>query len=73
MSPRPFAKPLEFPKEFGGAEWLEFQRKRWESHYRTFQIYDEKNGSHLDFTLEVEHPKIIQEAFHVIEAIILHE
>ena len=52
---------------------LEQQRKMWTNNYRTFQIFDPMSGSHLNLTIEVEHPRITHEAYSVLEQLILFE
>lgn len=54
----------------------QFQRDQWKHSYRTFQTFDSKlgsSGSSVNFTMEVEHPKIMREAYCVVERIILNE
>ena len=51
----------------------QFQRDQWKDNYKTFQTFDSKLGSSVNFTMEVEHPKIMREAYCVVEQIILSE
>jgi hypothetical protein len=51
----------------------QLQRELWKHNFRTFQTFDSEIGSRLHFTVEVEHPKIVNEAYSVVERVILHE
>jgi hypothetical protein len=49
----------------------EKRRGLWRDYYRTFQMVNE-DGSSMDFTIQIEHPDIVREAYAVIERIVLH-
>jgi hypothetical protein len=74
MSPKPNAPTMELSDEYGNPiSAVTLQRDLWKYNYRTFQTYDDDEGSHINFTVEVEHPKIANEVYSIIERVILHE
>jgi hypothetical protein len=74
MSPKPNAPAMELSDEYGNPKSVDtLQRDLWKYNYRTFQTYDGAAGSHINFTVELEHPKIIDEAYSVVEHVILHK
>jgi hypothetical protein len=77
FSPKPDAAAVKFPEigvsiEFNELK-LHMQKELWSKSYRTFQTFDSAIGSHVNFTVEVEHPRIVAEAYGVIERVIMHE
>jgi hypothetical protein len=48
----------------------DYERKLWCDHYLTFQIRDKGHNEFINFCLELEHPKIISEAFNLVETLI---
>jgi hypothetical protein len=73
LSPKPNAPEIVFPKKYGGPEWEKFQRDLWKYNYRTFQTYDADIESHVNLTIEMEHSAIADEAYSILERVILHE
>lgn len=77
FSPRPNARPMQHP-ELGVPierdaieQWM--RREFWTCNFRTFQTFDLAINSHVNFTVELEHPKITSEAYGVLEKVILFE
>jgi hypothetical protein len=76
-SPKPNAPPMKQPKMGVAIEREELeqqmQRELWTCNFRTFQTFDTARGSAINFTVEIEHPKIMAEAYTVVERSILYE
>lgn len=49
-----------------------YMNERRKQSYRSYQTFDERNNSHVSFTLQLEHPKIMSEVYGIIEAVITH-
>jgi 16S rRNA G966 N2-methylase RsmD len=47
------------------------QNKLWCDHYVTFQMRGKGKEEFISFCLELEHPKILNEAFNLVEALVL--
>lgn len=74
MSPKPNAPAMQLSDEYGNPKSVDtLQRDFWKYNYRTFQTYDDVVGSHINFTVAVEHPKIANEVYSIVERVILHE
>jgi hypothetical protein len=66
MSPKPNAPAMELSDEYGNPKSVDtLQRDLWKYNWRTFQTYDDVVGSHINFTVEVEHPKIANEVYSI--------
>lgn len=75
MTLKPGAQELRWPRtvKAGSPEALEIHRQEWLNRYITFQMYDEENNRHLNFTIEMEHDAICDEAYNVLSAVIKWE
>jgi hypothetical protein len=77
FSPKPNARPMQHPEIGVPIERNELehrmQREFWTCNFRTFQTFDLAIGSDVNFTVELEHPTIMSEAYGVLEKVILFE
>ncbi len=73
FSPRPNMPTMKLPEVGIPIDPEEITRNLWKHNYRTFQTFDSSSDSHVNFTAEVEHPKIMEEAYSVVQRVILHE
>jgi hypothetical protein len=71
LSPRPGAAPL-VPID-GSFNLAELRQRIWRDYYFTVQIYDVQQKAHVNLTVEVDHPLIAQEAYALLETVIMHE
>ena len=47
------------------------EKKLWCDHYVTFQIRGKNENEFINFCIEMEHPKILAEAFNLVEMLVL--
>jgi hypothetical protein len=73
FSPKPNTPAMKLPEVGVTVELEQMQRELWTHNCRTFQTFDSAIGSHLNFTVEIEHPNIVNEAYSVVERVILNE
>jgi len=71
FSPKPNKPQMRLPDH--ATELKQFQRDLWKDNYKTFQTFDSSTGTHINFIVEVEHPKIVEETYRVLEQLIVHK
>jgi hypothetical protein len=64
--------PKRAASSIKSAEDLADDRELWGDHYVSFQMRDKGKGEFIDFCLELEHPKILAEAFNLVETLVLN-
>ena len=69
-SPRPSAPHVKMPQTTSVPVFLEYMREMRRRCCLTYQIYDAKSTDHLNFTLELEHPQIMNECYCVLEQLV---
>jgi hypothetical protein len=69
-APKPNMPPLPIPKS--SDEFQVYRKDRWKSVNRFYQMRS-THQSHVHFTIEVDHPIIIREAFNLVERLILFD
>jgi hypothetical protein len=71
FTPKPDT-PVPPPANVTTVDDLEaWSRPRYGHAYVTFQIFDDTRREYVDFALERDHPRIIQEAYALIERLII--
>jgi hypothetical protein len=70
FTPRPDAL-MPPPDDISTVEEAKMRsRANYRSAYLTFQIFDTARGEHVDFAIERDHPRIIEEAYALVELLI---
>ena len=65
-------KPKRAVTSIKSTEDMFNDEKLWGDHYVTFQMRGKDKGELINFCLELEHPKILAEAFHLVETLVLN-